>query len=415
MLHRAIALALETLSAGQTDQGMISLARHYLQADLPEKAIPFLLAAGDRARNQNAFQEALEHYQQALNLLRERGELEEAARTMMKIGLTHHNASNFELARLINQEAFRLWQQASQHIINGSLSPAPHPLRIAAENLSGSLDPAMAKESPRKSILQQLFSGLMRMGPNLELLPDLARGWDVLDQGRRYLFHLRQDALWSDGIPVTAGDFVFAWKRVLDPASASPNAIDFFDIRGAHAYHLGEQNFDDIGISALDDFTLQVDLENAYPYFPNLLLNEAAKPVPRHVIERFGSAWTEPDKIVTNGPFRLAGYEQGDRLSLRKNPNYHGTFTGNIEEVQVYLGLGNDRICHLEMYKADKLDVLYSFPHLPPKMQKQLREELVGEYRSSASLATWLIGFVLDQPPFDDRRVRRALAMAINR
>ena len=165
----------------------------------------------------------------------------------------------------------------------------------------------------------------------------------------------------------------------------------------------------------MDDFTLQVDLENAYPYFPNLLLNEAAKPVPRHVIERFGSAWTEPDKIVTNGPFRLAGYEQGDRLSLRKNPNYHGTFTGNIEEVQVYLGLGNDRIRHLEMYKADKLDVLYSFPHLPPKMQKQLREELVGEYRSSASLATWLIGFVLDQPPFDDRRVRRALAMAINR
>lgn len=415
LLHRAIAAALEAVYAGQIESVIIPLAQHYKQADQSKKATTYLLAAGDRARNQNAFGEALEHYQQALRSLKEKGELEEAARTLMKIGLTYHNASFFEQARLANLDAFRLWQQAAHSRTSRRLPPTPHPLRIAAEKFSGELDPAMVKETQRALILQQLFGGLVRLGPDLELLPDLARSWEVLDQGRRYLFHLRRDAHWSDGAPVTAGDFEFAWKRVLDPAIGSPNANDLFDVKGAFSYHLGKSSSDGVGIAALDDFTLQVELDRVSPYFPNMLFDEFAKPLPRQSIEKYGSNWMQPDRLITNGPFRLVSYTPGEKLVMGKNPDYYGSFTGNVERVEIFLGLGDDRLRHLEMYQASELDVLYSFPHLPPEKQKQLREDLVGEVRSGPSLAAWMVGFVLDQPPFDDRRVRRAFAMAIDR
>ena len=415
MLHQAIAAILEDCYVDHQAAVLVPLARHYTEAGRAEKAIPYLLAVGDRARTQNAFREALDHYHRALDFLRAKGDHEEAARTLMKIGLTHHNASAFDQARAANEEAFRLWQQVERSQPGRDLPPAPHALRIAGENFSGKLDPAMVKETPRGLLLQQLFSGLMRLGQNLELLPDLAEGWEVLDQGRRYRFRLRRGASWSDGAPVTAGDFEFAWKRVLDPATASPNAMDLFDIKGARRFHLGAGKPEEVGIRALDEFTLQVALEQASPYFPNLLFNEFTKPVPRHIVRQYGADWMQPDHLVTNGPFRLVSYTPGAKMVLHRNPDYYGSFSGNVERVEVHLGLGEDRLRHLEMYLAGDLDVLYTFSHLPPDIQKNLRDDLVGEYRSGPSLATWLVGYVLDRPPFDDRRVRRAFAMATDR
>ncbi|HZD09910.1 MAG TPA: ABC transporter substrate-binding protein, partial [Candidatus Binatia bacterium] len=415
LLHGDVAASLESLYDGHAGTVLAQLANRFAEAQDSKKAIHYLVAAGDQARLQNAYQEAVEHYKRALSLLKGTGDYEEAARTQMKLGLTYHNASAFEQARAANEEAFRLWQQVGLRQLPGRPRRAPHALRIAAENPSGKLDPAMVKETPRSLLIQQLFSGLLQLGPDQDLLPDLARGWEVLDRGRRYLFHLRPNASWTDGVVVTAGDFEFAWKRVLDPATASPNASDLFDVKGARSFHLGNGSPDEVGIRALDDLTLQVELEGVRPYFPNMLYVDWAKAVPRHAVEKHGPAWVEPENLVTSGPFCLVSWEPGERFVLARNRDYHRPFSGNVERVEIHLGLGEDRLRHLDMYLAGELDVLYTFSHLPPQTQQKMREDLVGEYRSTPALATCFVGFVHSQPPFDDRRVRQALSMATDR
>ena len=145
------------------------------------------------------------------------------------------------------------------------------------------------------------------------IVPDVAVSWEVSQGGRRVVFRLRDDAYWSDGAPVTAHDFVYAWKRVLDPASESRNASLLYDIKGAKAYHEGRvSDPDGLGVRALDDVTLAVELETPTGYLLPLLSYSALYPVPRHVVERLGSAWTEPENIVTNGP--LAGFMAAGRL-----------------------------------------------------------------------------------------------------
>ncbi|MEJ2598693.1 MAG: ABC transporter substrate-binding protein, partial [Anaerolineales bacterium] len=413
LLHGRIAATLEELYKGHEKIGRVSIAQHYSQAGMADKAIPYLVAAGDRARTQYAHREAIENYQQALVFLKQKGDYEEAARTLMKIGLTYHNAFDFKQARAANQEAFDLWKRVSRKGRRELLPKAPHALRVAWRSFSGQFDPAMVKETPRALLMQQLFSGLVRLGQDLEILPDLAHGWDVLDNGQRYVFYLRSDTHWSDGVPVTAADFEFAWKRVLDPATSSPNAGDLFVIKGGREFHLGRGNPDEVGVKALDDTTLQIELEGISPYFPNTLFVDWAKPIPHHIIQQFGAAWTDPEKIVTNGPFRLVSWKPGDLLVMARNPYYHGRFTGNVEQVELYLG--DDQLHQLDLYLADKLDVLYTFAHLPPEIQAGMRAELASEYRSGPDLGTWFVGFVLNRPPFNDRRVRRALALATDR
>ena len=413
LLHGRIAAALEDLYTENKDTVLVALAHHYTEAGLVDKAILYLVEAGDRARIQYAHREAIDHYQHALVFLKQKGDYEEAARTLMKIGLTHHNAFDFERARAANQEAFELWKQVRHSRREGSVPAAPHALRVAWRNFSGKLDPAMVKETPRALLMQQLFSGLVRLGQDLEILPDLAHGWDVLDQGQRYVFHLRSDARWIDGMPVTAADFEFAWKRVLDPATGSPNAGDLFVIKGGRAFHLGRGGPDEVGVKALDDTTLQVELDGVSPYFPNTLFVDWAKPIPRHVIQKYDAGWTDPDKIVTNGPFQLVSWKPGEYLVIARNPNYHGRIIGNVEQVKI--SLGDDQLRQLEQYLADELDVLYTFSHLPPEIQAGLRAELGSEYRSGPDLGTWFVGFVLSRPPFNDRRLRRALALATDR
>jgi len=403
-LHRRAAAAIEARRPDDFE----ALAYHYHRAGQAEKAANYLLQAGDQARVLYVHQEAIDHYQQALGFLRETGDYEQAARTLMKLGLAYHNAFDFKAARQAYEESFVFWQRVGEVESSGLPPPAPHALRVTAPE-PVTLDPNLVMDFPSLTSIYQLFSGLVELSPEMDVVPDVARSWEVLDGGRKYIFHLRDDARWSDGVSVTAGDFEYAWKRLLD---RSPYGSVLYDIQGAKAYRQGKvADPDRVGVRALDEITLVVELEGPTSYFPYLLTGVDALPVPRHVVQAYEAAWAELDHIVTNGPFKLTTWERGEFMVLERNPTYHGRFTGNVERVELSF-LSGQAARFLQMYGEDRLDICGG---LPPLEMNRARQRYAGEYVSGPLLSTDFIGFDVSRPPFDDRRVRRAFTLATDR
>jgi ABC-type oligopeptide transport system substrate-binding subunit len=409
--------------AGERVEEYIGLIADHLElAGRSAAAADYLLEAGDRARGLYAHQEAIGAYERALSLLKEQGARsdaperaeEQAARTLMKLGLTYDTAFDFRAARQAYEEGFALWQKAAQREPAAALPPAPHALRQAWRN-PPTLDPGLSIDLSSGILIQQLFSGLLAHTPELGVVPDVAARWQVLDGGRRYVFHLRDDVRWSDGGPVTAGDFEYALKRLLDPATASPSASQAFDIRGGSAFHEGSVSDPEaVGVRATDDWTLVVELEGPSGYFLHLLSLSGAFPVPRHAVEQWGPDWTEPDNIVTNGPFRLEAWKRGESMVLRRNPRYHGRFGGNVERVELNLCAWSVPTDQAQLYEADQVDLCILRPSAPEETDR-MRRLYAEEYVSLPSAATDYAAFDVRRPPFDDPRVRRAFAHAVDR
>ncbi len=413
LLHNEIAAILEELYAEHTDEITVQLARHYAEAGQGEKAVGFLHRAGDQARGLYAHQEAIDHYQRALAILKETGQYEKAARTLMKLGLTYHTAFDFQGARQAYEEGFALWQRAGEMGPAVLPAPAPHALRLDRFPPPAGLDPTTkALDAFSHCVIKELFSGLVELSPEMGVIPDVAQSWELLEGGRRYVFHLRHDVRWSDGAPVTAGDFEYAWERVLDPAAGQGWAKLLYDVKGARTFHQGNASDpDSVGVRALDEFTLEVELEEPAGYFL-YLLSGLSFPVPRHTIEAHGEAWTAVGNIVTNGPFRLEAWQPGESISLVRNPAYHRRFTGNVERVE--LCTLPEWSARLALYETNRLDVL-SLYRLPPAQRERVRQRYGGEYVSIPELTTFYIGFDVSRPPFDDPRVRRAFVLAADR
>jgi class 3 adenylate cyclase/tetratricopeptide (TPR) repeat protein len=288
--HRRVGLALESLYADRKEETYGLLAYHFGRAGEHAKAIEYANQAGDRARELFAYREAIDYYQQALRVLKEQGEYELAARTLMKIGLMYHTLFDFPRSHEAYEEGFALWRRASEIAPQVPPPPAPHMLSVNWHN-PRTLDSGLAWEIQSGAIIYQLFSGLVELTPDLDVVPEVARTWEVLDGGKKYVFHLRDDAHLSDGAPLTAHDFEFAWKRVLDPQFGSPPAPLLYVIKGARAYHQGQvPTAQDVSVRALDDLTLAVELESPTGYFLHLLTHNVAYPVPRHAVEKHGPA-----------------------------------------------------------------------------------------------------------------------------
>ncbi|MBN1993910.1 MAG: AAA family ATPase [Anaerolineae bacterium] len=410
MLHQRVGEVLERLFPDRIEEQVGLLAHHWEQAGEPAKATEYLLRAGDQARLVYAHQEAVDYYQRALAFLKSQGcaGRERAARTLLRLGLTYHNAFDFQRSRQAYNEGFELWQRASQ-TPEKAQPTAPHPLKTTWDD-PPTLDPTMADDITSIGLINQLFSGLVGLSAEMGVEPGIARHWEVLAGGRRFVFHLRNDVRWSDGVPVTAGDFAYAWKRNLDPATGSPVANLLYDVKGARAFHQGEAGREDVGVRALDEFTLLVELDEPTGYFLQLLTQSACYPVPQHVVEAHGEAWTEMGNIVTNGPFRLDAWSQGQSIVLSRNPEYHGQFTGNLERVELLLQR-MEPAAKLEIYEADGLDIL----DLPSLEVDRARQNHAGEFISFPTLYTEYVGFDTSRPPFDDSRARRAFALATDR
>jgi ABC-type oligopeptide transport system substrate-binding subunit/DNA-binding SARP family transcriptional activator len=420
-LHAQAGTTFELLGASDLHPIASELAFHFnlgrrADKNLTPKAIHYLLMSGDQARQAYAHPEAIRYYAQALELLKAGGEHEEAGRTLMKLGLVYHTDFDYEKARRAFEEGFAHLQQAGRHTSSLSLSPAPHSLRIRWRS-PYTLDPALCEEYVSSLVISQMFRGLLTTGPELEIVPEVAERWEVLDSGRRYRFHLRPDVSWSDGVPLTAHDFEFAWKRAFELATGV-DAVMFYVIQGARDFQEGRsRDPDQVAIRALDDHTLEVKLEEPANHFLYMLTDVSLSPVPQHILAAHGDAWTEPDKIVSNGPFMLDSWQPGESMRLMRNPYYTGKRTGNVEAVVLQFPRDQatqDLTLPLDQYAQGELDVL-TLTDASVHEGDRIRRQYASEYVSAPWLFTIYLGCIVSRPPFDDPRMRQALALAIDR
>ncbi|MFN2226098.1 MAG: ABC transporter substrate-binding protein, partial [Anaerolineae bacterium] len=407
---------METLYASDLAAVAGELAFHFCQGRQPERVVRYLLLAGDQARLAYAHREAIDYYSQALALQKEQGEYEQAGRTLMKLGLVYHTSFDFAQARRAFEEGLAQWQQAGKRDWPTALPPAPHALRLRWR-CPYALDPGLCGEYVSSLVVKQMFSGLVTTAPDLDVVPEMARRWEVLEGGRRYRFHLQPDARWSDGAPLTANDFEYAWKRVLQPATGAI-PFELLAIKGARAFHQGESaDAGQVGVRALDNETLDVELEEPVSHFLYVLTDVNACPVPQHVVEAFGASWTDVDKIVSNGPFRLEAWDREQRMRLARNPFYAGRCRGNVEQVVLHFPEDlstQDLSAPLEQYVRGDLDIL-TLTDASVHEGDRIRRQFAAEYLSAPWLFTIFLGFVTSRPPFDDVRLRQALAVAIDR
>jgi ABC-type oligopeptide transport system substrate-binding subunit/tRNA A-37 threonylcarbamoyl transferase component Bud32 len=416
-LHRRAGLALERLAGERPadypkDRLATRLSHHFIEAGDHARAVGYLLQAGDQARLLFAYPEAIQAYEQAREFLEEQGEYDVAARTLMKLGLVYHLAYDFPRSRQAYQQGFELWHlAASRPGAGGSAGPAPasRPFHAASGD-PRTLDPCRVNDMGTGEFTLQLFEGLANLTPEADIVPAVAHSWEVLEGGQRYVFRLRPDACWSDGTPLTAHDFVLGWRRTLDPATASPIASLLYDVRGARLFHAGQVTDPAaLGVSAVDDWTLLVELDEPVGYFIYLMAHIAAFPVPRHALLAHGDAWATPEHLVCNGPFCLASWEPGQSLTLERNPFYTGRFTGNLQSIEFDLVYDRERF--QGRYEADELDLV----GLSAKHLERMRYRYPGEYITFPAPGLSFIGFNQSHPPLNNTLVRQALAHATDR
>lgn len=280
------------------------------------------------------------------------------------------------------------------------------------------LDPHLVTGSAEFRALTALFEGLTSVDPaTLEPIPGVAQRWEISEDGRRYTFHLRDNARFSNGEPVTAGDFVFSWKRMLSPALAAEYAYMLHVIQNARAYNEGTlTDFSQVGVKALDDRTLEVTLENPTPYFLSMQVNFMWFPLHRPTLEKFGAEetrgtkWTQPGNHVGNGPFMLEEWYPNEHLRFVRNPHYWNAAEVKPDAVKLY-PVSNEQT-EERSFRAGELHMTYSIPiHRIEAYRKEQPEVL----NLKPYLQTYYYRFNTTRPPFDDVRVRRAFGLAIDR
>jgi ABC-type oligopeptide transport system substrate-binding subunit len=413
-MQRTVAARLEAAYPESRDELAPLLGRYFAEAHETEKAISYLLHAGDRARELYAYDEAIAAYDQALLFLKEEADEARTARTLMKLAMVYHNAFAFKEARVAFEEAFIAWQRSAERPqeVETDYPRAPHALRL---NFASpvTLDVTRSVDAFSRTLVDQLFSGLLQRNVDGEIVPDLALSWEVLDGGRRYKFQVRDDSQWSDGRPVTAGDFEFSWKRTLGGPSGDQPAALLYDIKGARAYNEGRTEAESVAVRARGNWVLDVEMERPASYFLELLANPVTRPLPAHSVRAHGDDWAESENLVTNGPFKLTGWERGSWLTLERNPDYHGRFGGNVECVKLFFdSASSDNL--VRKYDAGELDVYY--PNFAvASAYDWARYRHPNEYISIPALGTFYLGFNVTRAPFSDRRVRRAFALALDR
>lgn len=287
------------------------------------------------------------------------------------------------------------------------MRPASRELRINLETEPPSLDWSLATDGVSIIAIQQLMRGLTRLDADLRPAPDLAERWSISPDGRTYTFALRPGVVWSDGVPLRARHFVDSWRRLLAPATAAEYAYFLFPLKNARAFNAGTiQDPEAVGVRARDDATLEVELEAPLVYFPALLNFMVTFPQRAELIERYGERWTEPPNLVSLGPFVLEEWRHEYRLVLRANERY---WAGRPALDRITAYMVEEDSTALVLFEQGLLDLV----KLPPLEIR--RYEKRPEYRRQPLLRGYYYGFNVRAKPFDDARVRRAFALAIDR
>jgi len=276
------------------------------------------------------------------------------------------------------------------------------------------LDPQLVEDVDTSAVVRSLFEGLYNSGPDGEPVPGVAESYEANADNTVYTFKLR-DAKWSNGDPVTAGDFVYAWQRAVDPATASNYAyfVGLVGVVNADAIVAGEMTPDQLGVKAIDDKTLEVSLAFSSPWFVRTLSHATLFPAPKAVIEAKGIDWTKAENIVGNGAYTLAENTPGERVVIKRNPNYWDNEHTVLEEVQ-FLTI-NDENQGLTRWRAGEVDQT----DVPAGQYPALKAELPDNTYSVPQFCTYYFDVNMtdkqSNEALKDVRVREALNLAIDR
>lgn len=338
--------------------------------------------------------------------------------------------------------------------------PEGQVLRYVTGSEPESLDPQVGTGQPEARIYVALFEGLTDYHPvTAEAVPGLAERWEIDGGNTEFLFHLRRDARFSDGTPITARDVVYTFRRGLAPAFASRNAYMAYDILYAQAYNEGALfarhprsgeyardagglhrltvpadpalradavppdvqsaivgyelvpvRAEDVGVEAVDDYTVRIRTARPVPFFPGLVAHQFFRVVPRQSIERYGDGWTRPGRLVSSGPYVLETWRPYDRISVVRNPEYWDRETVRLDRI-TFFAL-EEATTMMNLYKAGELDAVFN--HVVPVAWLD-RIAGLRDYMNAPEAANEYYMFNTSRPPFDDVRVRKAFNMAVDK
>lgn len=275
-----------------------------------------------------------------------------------------------------------------------------------------SLDPHKVEGTPESNIILNLLEGLVSTDANGHLAPAVAENWENAGY-QTWTFHLRPGAVWSDGSPVTAQDFVYSWQRLADPKTGSPYAsyLQYARIENIDAILAGKKPPESLGVSAIDDKTLKVTLSEPVPYFVSMLSHTSMKPVKQSVVEKFGDKWTLPQNYVGNGAYRLSEWVVNERIVLERSPSYWNNGKTVIEQA-TFLPLSSE-VSDINRYRSGEIDITNSA--IPPNLYAKMKREIPEQLHVNPYLCTFYYEINNQRAPFTDERVRAAVKLTLDR
>ncbi|WP_135381348.1 ABC transporter substrate-binding protein [Vibrio tasmaniensis] len=273
------------------------------------------------------------------------------------------------------------------------------------------IDPHKSQGVPESHVIRDLLEGLVNQDGEGNTIPGVAESWETTDN-KTFTFHLRKDAKWSNGDPVTAEDFVYSWKRAVDPATASPYAwyMEYTKMVNAKDIVAGKKDKSELGVKAVDANTLVVELETAVPYFVMMMGHTTVKPVHKATVEKFGDQWTKPGNFVGNGAFSVDKWVVNERLVLKRNDQYWNNDKTVLNKV-TFLPIEN-QVAEMNRFLSGEIDFTNE---LPTEHFKRLKKEHAEDVSVAGNLCTYYYIFNTKKAPFDDVRVRKAISYAIDR
>lgn len=274
-----------------------------------------------------------------------------------------------------------------------------------------SLDPHKVSGVPESNLLRQMFVGLTSTDADGNTIPGIAESWESGDN-QTWVFKLR-DAQWSNGDPVTAHDFVYSMRRLVDPATASPYSSYAEDAKMLNAAAIinGKAKPDTLGVKAVDDKTLEITLEQPVPYFPDMLIHTAMKPVNQKVVEQHGEKWTAPENIVVNGAYKPTEWVVNSHITLERNSTYFDDAKTTINKITM-LPISS-QATDMSRFKAGEIDFTYN--DIPSEQFQSLKQELGDQVKVAPYLCSYYYEFNHTKPPFDNANVRKALQLTLDR
>jgi oligopeptide transport system substrate-binding protein len=260
------------------------------------------------------------------------------------------------------------------------------------------------------NLMLDLYEGLVTYDAEAAVVPGVAESWEISDDGLKYTFKLRETAKWSNGDPVKASDFVFAFQRLQDPKTAAPYANMHYSIANAEAINKGEKQVTELGAKAIDDHTLEVTLAQPTPYFLEMLAHQTGLPLHQASLEQHGDAFVQPGNLISNGAYMLESFTPNDKITMKKNPHFHDA--GNVKiDVVNYIPF-EDRSACLRRFEAQEVQ---SCSDIPAEQMDYMKENLGEQVRIAPYLGTYYLPVKVKKEKLSDPRVRQAISMVIDR